>query len=97
MIDVAKFLIVTILIVFIFRKVARYKFTKNILRLAYCIFVFFPILLNYYSIFMSGYPFFETLEPFIPNYSNNDLISWLSFGVCIYSGFLIPKHPEESG
>lgn len=97
MIDLVIFLTMTTVIIFVFRKVAGYEFKSNILRLAYCIFVFFPILLNYYSIFMSGYPFFETLEPFIPNYSNNDLISWLSFGVCIYSGFLIPKHPEESG
>ncbi|MCG9751026.1 hypothetical protein L1D54_11080 [Vibrio brasiliensis] len=97
MIDMAKFLIVTILVVFIFSKMARYKFKSKILRLVYCVFVFFPILLNYYSIFMSGYPFFKALESFIPNYSNNDLISWLSLGVCIYSGFLIPKHPEEYG
>lgn len=97
MIDMAKFLIVTTLIIFAFREVANYKFTNNGLRVMYCVFFFFPILLNYYSIFMSGYPFFKSLESFIPNYSNNDLISWLSLGVCIYSGCLIPKHPEEYG
>ncbi|EGA63757.1 hypothetical protein VIBR0546_08390 [Vibrio brasiliensis LMG 20546] len=97
MIDVAMFLLLTTSITFVFRKVAGYEFPNNILRLAYCVFVFYPILLNYYSIFVSGYPFFKVLESIMPYYSNNDLISCLSLGVCIYSGFLIPKHPEESG
>lgn len=95
MLNTVLFLTIAVFTIHLLKKVKRYEFKRNSLRLGYCIFVYFPILLNYYSIFMDGSLYFDFLEPFVPNFSENYVIRYLGIIVCIYSSFLIPKHPEE--
>ncbi len=89
------YIIITFMFLNFFRWMKYYEFKSNYIRIFYVLLMFFPVLVNYYYIFMDGRLAFDFFNDMLPDFYFNEVIRWFSLVFCLYSGSLIPKHPDD--